>query len=156
MFILSNILIILVVAIAFFLLFTLLNIHSFTNDFQTSLYLTFIFCDLFIRMPFVSINFMYSEREKILKKVRKDKNIPQHYKDHFEYLYQKKSRLFFFFYKMGLFSYNNLMRNVHHWYSTKPFTVRISFTKQKRKSFEDKYLRDLKKDLSSLDGVSIS
>ncbi|EFV79581.1 hypothetical protein HMPREF1013_00180 [Bacillus sp. 2_A_57_CT2] len=150
MFLLDNVFIILLVTAAMFVIFTLLNIRTFSPDLITSAYLTTIFFDLFFKMPFKAVNTVFSERDKLLRELEKDEKLTEEQKEKIRYIFEKRSRIFLTLYKAGEFSYTELMINLTEWYKNKPFRVRISVAKQKRKSYETKYLSDVKKDLVCL------
>jgi hypothetical protein len=151
MFILDNIVIILVFSAILFVFFTYLNISTFSRSALTALFLTFIFFDLFFKMPFKAIQSMYKEREKILKGLEKDERLTYEQKQKIHFILQKRTRLFVTLYKSGGFSYSWLMLSLTQWYKNKPFTVRIEFFQQKKKSYETKYINDMKKDFPGLE-----
>lgn len=150
MFLLDNVVIILLVTAAMFLIFTLLNIRTFTPDLITAGYLTVIFLDLFFTMPFKSVNIVFSERVKLLRELEKDQKLTEEQKEKIRHIFEKRSRIFITLYKAGEFSYTELMVNITEWYKNKPFRVRISVAKPKKKSYETKYISDVKKDLAYL------
>ncbi|MGG1684868.1 hypothetical protein [Pseudalkalibacillus sp. NRS-1564] len=129
-----------------FVLFTMLNFFAFTKDLATSLYLTLIFFDLFIRMPFIAINIMYAEKKKFLSKMKKKGELSPEAFEKFEYIFQKKSRLLFALYKTGYFSYGDLMESIYEGYSKKPFKVSFNVLHMNRKRLETKYMNDIKKE----------
>jgi hypothetical protein len=151
MFLLSNALIILMLTILLFVGFTFLNIRTFSRNTLTALFLTFIFFDLFFKMPFKAVNEMYAERDKFLKSIKKNAKLSDDHKEKLSANLENKTRLFFALYKSGVFSYSDLMISLTEWYKNKPFTVRIAFVKQKKKSYETKYIRDMKKEISTLE-----
>lgn len=147
MLILENVFIVLSLVLLFILTFTFINILAFTKDFATGIFLTFIFFDLFLRMPFKSINIIYNDKEKLMKKVDKDKELSVQDKKQFKLILQSKFKLFVVLYKTGEFSYSELMTSLRKWFFKKPFKVRVRVAHMNRKRFEDKYLNDMKKDL---------
>ncbi|UQD53294.1 hypothetical protein C0971_15645 [Bacillus methanolicus] len=151
MFLLDNIVIILAFTVLFFGIFTFLNICTFSRDALTALFLTFIFFDLFFKMPFKAVNEMYEDREKILKWIEKNAKLTDDQKQKIHFILQKRTRLFFTLYRSGCFSYSGLMVSLTEWYKNKPFTVRFEFVKQKKKSYESKYISHMKKDISGLE-----
>lgn len=151
MFLLDNFVIILLVSAALFVFFTFINIMTFSRDTLTAIYLTFIFFDLFIRMPFKVVNSTYQDREKLIKSLEKDKKITVESRKKLDYIFQKRTRIFMFLYRAGLFSYTSRMISMTSWYKNRPFRVRIKLLKQRKQSYETKYIRDMKKDLVSLE-----
>ncbi|MES9645541.1 hypothetical protein ABU169_19075 [Bacillus velezensis] len=152
MFLLDNFIIILVVMVLFFLIFTFLNIYTFGKDFLTSVYLTFIFLDLFFKMPLKAVNSVYSEREKLLEKLEADTKLTDEQKNNIRHVLAKRSRLFIALYRAGEFSYTELMISLTEWYKNRPFkVVRTSAAKQRKKNYETKYLSEKKKDLICLE-----
>ncbi|MEH7771262.1 hypothetical protein [Bacillus velezensis] len=152
MFLLDNFIIILVVMVLFFLIFTFLNIYTFGKDFLTSVYLTFIFLDLFFKMPLKAVNSVYSEREKLLEKLEADTKLTDEQKNNIRHVLAKRSRLFIALYRAGEFSYTELMISLTEWYKNRPFrVVRTSAVKQRKKNYETKYLSEKKKDLICLE-----
>jgi hypothetical protein len=151
MFLLDNVLIILLVAAALFVFFTFLNIHTFSQGFVTTGYLTVIFFELFFKMPFKAVNIVYDEREKFLVRLEKEVKMSEEHKEKIRYILKKRSRIFFSLFRAGEFSYTSLMINLTEWYKNKPFQVRIEIVKQRKKSYETKYLSDMKRDLVCLE-----
>ncbi|MCM3212775.1 MULTISPECIES: hypothetical protein [Bacillus] len=153
MFLLDNILIILLAMAVLFLLFTFLNILTFGKDFLTSVFLTVIFLDLFFKMPFKAVNSVYGEREKLYKALEKDTKLTDEQKNKIRHILEKRSRIFITLYRAGEFSYTELLISLTEWYKNRPFKVkvRISVAKQK-KDYENKYLSNMKKDLTCLEG----
>lgn len=151
MFILDNVLIILMFTLFLFVLFTFMNILTFSRGFLTAVYLTFIFFDLFFRMPFKVIQLMYNDRDKVLKSIEKSTKLTEEQKQFTKHILQKRTRLFVAFYKAGQFSYSEVMESLGKWYKNKPFKVRIKFDKQKKQSYESKYINDKKKDFVGLE-----
>lgn len=147
MFILENVLITFLVMVSLLLLFTFFNVLSFTKDVITGIYLTFIFFDLYFRMPYKAINNIYNDREKLVKKINKQKDIPDKQKEQFKHLLKNRYRLFLLFFKSGGFSYTDLMSNFERWFTKKPFKVRVKVIRMNRQRFENKYLNDFRKDI---------
>lgn len=146
--------IILILVAFLFILFTFLTILTFSRGFLTAIYLTFIFFDMFFRMPFKAIQSMHNDREKIIKNLAKSDKLSNEHKEYITYILQKRSRLFVSLYKAGEFSYSELMVSLGTWYKNQPFKVRVNFSKQKRKSYESKYINSLKKDITGLEIIS--
>ncbi|MEC0451488.1 hypothetical protein [Bacillus subtilis] len=154
MFLLDNVLIILVVMALFFLIFTFLNIYTFGKDFLTSVYLTFIFLDLFFKMPLKAVNSVYGEREKLLEALDNDNKLTDEQKNKIRHILEKRSRLFITLYKAGEFSYTELMISLTEWFKNRPFKVKLvrtSAAKNRKKKYETKYLSEKKKDLICLE-----
>ncbi|WP_330948903.1 hypothetical protein [Virgibacillus sp. MG-45] len=152
MFILENVFIALVVAVLFFILFTFANILVYTRDFLTGVFLTIIFFDLFLRMPFKAVNRIYGEKEKIIRKLKKSQLSIQEQELIIKNV-QSRPKLFFMLYRLGELSYSELMMNLKKWYTKKPFRIRIKVVHMNRKRFEDKYFHDLQKELSTLEST---
>ncbi|MFP7275667.1 hypothetical protein SFC17_12135 [Bacillus paralicheniformis] len=134
-----------------FLLFTFLNIYTFGKDLLTSVFLTVIFFDLFFKMPFKAVNIVYSERKKLLENLEKDTKLTDEQKNKIRHILGRRSRIFLTLYRAGEFSYTDLLISLTEWYKNKPFKVRISVAKQRKKSYENKYLSDMKKDLTCIE-----
>lgn len=119
---------------------------------MTSVYLTFIFLDLFFKMPLKAVNSVYSEREKLLEKLEADTKLTDEQKNNIRHVLAKRSRLFIALYRAGEFSYTELMISLTEWYKNRPFkVVRTSAAKQRKKNYETKYLSEKKKDLICLE-----
>lgn len=145
MFLLDNYILLLVVALLLFLMFTFLNIRTFTRDFVTAAFLTIIFIDILFRMPFKAINLIYKDREKILKKIENDNTLDPERAKKMKYILKKRIRIFCLFLKAGEFSYTRKLLNMANWYKNKPFSVKVSIIKQRKESYENKYLQEMEK-----------
>ncbi|PAE61148.1 hypothetical protein CHH88_04580 [Bacillus subtilis] len=147
MFLIDNVLIILLAMALFFVIFTFFNIYTFAKDFLTSVFLTFIFLDLFFKMPLKAVNSVYGDREKLLEALKNDTKLTDEQKNKIRHILARRYRLFIALYKAGEFSYTELMISLTDWFKNKPFRVkvRISAAKEKKKTYESKYLNEKRK-----------
>jgi hypothetical protein len=150
MFILDNVFMIMTFAVILFFVFTFLNILTFSKGTFTSFILTLIFFDLFFKMPFKAIQTIYQEKDVIIKAIEKDKKYTIEQKQRMIYVLQKRTRLFIAFYKAGEFSYTELMISFRKWYIKKPFKYQLDFMKLRARSYENKYLTNLKKEFNCI------
>ncbi|MCC2472118.1 hypothetical protein LKL98_13880 [Bacillus pacificus] len=153
MLLLDNIAIILVFTVFLFVVFTYLNVSSFARGkgVTTSIFLTFTFLGAFIKMPFAATKFIYNEREKPIRAIRKSKKFSEEQKEEMISIFQNRRKLFIALYKTGHFSYTEQLLNFREWYQKKPFkvTFEVRVVTQKKK-YEQTYIRDIKKDLAGL------
>ncbi|MDA2113026.1 hypothetical protein PDN20_28750 [Bacillus cereus] len=152
MFLVDNVVVVLIFSGILFIFFTFLNIATFARGFETSLLLTFAFFDLLFIMPFKLVNTVYNEKEKFIKAALKSKKMDDEQKELMIHTVQSRWRIFKIFYKAGVFSYSEHMSIIREWYLKKPLGFKLSFKnkffKQKKKSLESSYIRDVKKDFA--------
>ncbi|WP_407974633.1 hypothetical protein AB6L51_03200 [Bacillus altitudinis] len=153
MFLYQNVLLLIPIAAILLIVFTFFNIYTFAKDFQTSAFLTVMFFDLLLSMPFKAVRAVYSEREHLYKELENDTRLTDEQKRSFRKILNKRYLIFIAFFKAGEFSYTGLLISLTDWYKNKPFKfkVRISVEKQKKKDYEKKYLNNMKKDLTCLE-----
>ncbi|MED2128924.1 hypothetical protein P4V88_27450 [Bacillus thuringiensis] len=153
MFLLGNISLILIFTVFVFILFTYLNVCGFSRrkGVTTSIFLTFTFLGAFIKLPFVATQFLYKEREKPIRAIKKSKKLTEEQKEEMISIFQNRRKIFIALYKTGHFSYTEQLINFSEWYQKKPFkvTVEVRLVTQKKK-YEQTYLRDIKKEFAGL------
>lgn len=149
MFLMGNIIVILFATLFFFLLFTFVNVFSFCKHGLTSVLLTFKFLQLFFVMPFRGTAGVYNDRKKIMRKVKKDKNLNRSEKAIIEKVLNSKWELFKVLYKSGAFSYGSVMVRFARWYLNKPFhyDVEIRSSGKKANAYEKQYINNLELNL---------
>lgn len=150
MLIVSNVIIGLLVGVVLFVIFTALNIYTFTRHFITTLFLTGIFFNLFLKMPFTAIGTAYETREKIVRKARA-KGLPEENVAYLNRQLSSKVRIFFFLIKSGNLSYSGLMEHLNEWYYKKPFKVHVRIhikeLKSSKISYQHRYLDAVKSEI---------
>ncbi|PIC63459.1 hypothetical protein CSV79_11735 [Sporosarcina sp. P13] len=149
MFLMDNVIIILFTAVIFFFLFTFVNIYSFCNHGLTGILLTAKFLYLFFIMPFKGTADIYNDRKKIIRSIKKDKQISSSDKLHLEIIIKSRWKTFRVLYKAGAFSYGELMLRYARWYLNKPFQydVKINTPDKKVSAYEQQYISSLELNL---------
>ncbi|MGQ4671554.1 hypothetical protein ACUIJ5_24220 [Bacillus toyonensis] len=97
MLLLDNIAIILVFTVFLFVVFTYLNVSSFARGkgVTTSIFLTFTFLGAFIKMPFAATKFIYNEREKPIRAIRKSKKFSEEQKRRNDKYFSKSPKIIY-------------------------------------------------------------
>ncbi|WP_400194631.1 hypothetical protein [Lysinibacillus telephonicus] len=151
MFLIDNVLIALIFALFLFVLFTIVNVYSFTRDILTSMFLSANLLYLFFVMPFKGVNRIHKNRKGLIKHLRKDPNLDADDIAALRTLLASKKRIFILLFKNGTFSYNDLVLQFSNWYLNKPFKIRlrISFSKKVKQQYETAYITELQNDLKT-------
>lgn len=148
MFLMGNVIIIMSAAVFFFFLFTFVNVYSFCKHSLTSILLTAKFLYLFFIMPFKGTAGVYNDRKKIIRRIKKDKELNHEDKLILIDVVSNKWRLFQILYKAGAFSYGGLMVKFARWYLNKPFQYDIEIRNNKRvNAYERQYVSNLELNL---------
>lgn len=153
MFLLDNVIIILLLGVLLFGIFTSLNIHTFSRSKTTTLYLTIMFFSSFFKLPFKATEIVYENRINFIERANNDKKLTQEHKEYMKRLLSKRHRIFIALYKSGYFSYSERLISLTDWYKNRPFTVKIRIKfledeKKKMRSYENKSLNEIKKSLT--------
>lgn len=153
MFALDNVIIIMFFGFVFFLVFSFLNVLTFTKDALTAIYLTLMFCYFFFVMPFKAINTMHKNREQVIDQLIEENELNEDEITKMRNLLSKRYKLFISLFKAGELSYSDTLNNIRSWYRQKPFRLRIKFHSQNKKAYEVNYMKDLQNDIHNFKGA---
>lgn len=143
MFLVNSILITLFGAAGLFILFTYFLIFSFTRHFLTALLLTVIFLKLNFIAPFEIADQLFTNRKKILKKVNKQPDLTEEQIGKIRYVFSKKSRLLFFLYKSGAFSYSKNLMFLYERHAEDNLKVEFPLLRQNKNKFNQKIMHEV-------------
>lgn len=149
MILVENVLIAVMVAFLLFLIFNLVNVHSFCKDVITATVLSINLLYLFLVMPFKGVNDIHRNRHRVMKTIKKDPEISVQNREVMRKILDSKIKIFILLYKNGAFSYNELVLTLARWYLDKPFKLRVAvkFRYKVKDTYAQAYVTSLQQEL---------